>query len=43
MIDHAFEEVVPDVEIKGFRKELSQEIFMSKFGIESLYEKHLTM
>ncbi len=41
-LDHAFEEVKGDVEIKGFRKgTVPRNIYESKFGIESLYEKAL--
>ncbi len=41
-LDHAFEEVKADIEIKGFRKgTVPRSIYESKFGIESLYEKAL--
>ncbi len=41
-LDHAFEEVKADVEVKGFRKgAVPRNVYESKFGIESLYEKAL--
>ena len=41
-LDHAFEEVKADVEVKGFRKgTVPRNIYENKFGIESLYEKAL--
>ena len=41
-LDHAFDEVKADVEVKGFRKgTVPRNIYESKFGIESLYEKAL--
>lgn len=41
-LDHAFEEIKGDVEVKGFRKgAVPRNIYESKFGIESLYEKAL--
>ncbi len=41
-LDHAFEEVKKDVEVKGFRKgHVPRNIYENKFGVESLYEKAL--
>lgn len=41
-LDHAFEEIKDDVEVKGFRKgHVPRNIYESKFGVESLYEKAL--
>jgi trigger factor len=38
-LDHAFEHVIKDVEIKGFRKgKVPRNIYEQKFGVESLYE-----
>lgn len=39
-LDHAFEAVKGDVEVKGFRKgKVPREIYEKKFGVESLYEE----
>ena len=39
-LDHAFETVNKDVEIKGFRKgKAPRNVYESKFGVESLYEE----
>jgi len=39
-LDHAFEAVKDDVEVKGFRKgKVTRAIFEQKFGVESLYEE----
>ncbi len=39
-LDHAFEVVVKDVEIKGFRKgKAPRNVYEAKYGIESLYEE----
>lgn len=41
-LDHAFEHVQKDVEVKGFRKgHVPRNIYESKFGVESLYEDAL--
>ena len=41
-LDHAFEHVQKDVEIKGFRKgHVPRNIYESKFGVETLYEDAL--
>lgn len=41
-LDHAFEHVQKDVEMKGFRKgHVPRNIYESKFGVESLYEDAL--
>ena len=41
-LDHAFEHVVKDVEIKGFRKgKVPRAIYEQKFGVESLFEDAL--
>lgn len=41
-LDHAFEHVQKDVEIKGFRKgHVPRNIYESRFGVESLYEDAL--
>ncbi|MFA5035913.1 MAG: trigger factor [Candidatus Izemoplasmatales bacterium] len=39
-LDHAFEEINKDVEIKGFRKgHAPRNIYEAKYGVESLYEE----
>jgi len=39
-LDHAFEEVNKDVEIKGFRKgHAPRNVYEAKYGVESLYEE----
>ncbi|MDD4354451.1 MAG: trigger factor [Candidatus Izemoplasmatales bacterium] len=39
-LDHAFEEVIQKVEIKGFRKgKAPRNIYEAKYGVESLYEE----
>lgn len=39
-LDHAFEAVKGDVELKGFRKgKVPREMYEKKFGVESLYEE----
>ena len=39
-LDHAFEKVIQDVEIKGFRKgKAPRNVFEAKYGVESLYEE----
>lgn len=39
-LDHAFEAVKEDVELKGFRKgKVPREMYEKKFGVESLYEE----
>jgi len=41
-LDHAFDHVVKDVELKGFRKgHVPRNIYETKFGVESLYEEAL--
>ncbi|TNF06493.1 MAG: trigger factor [Bacillota bacterium] len=41
-LDHAFDHVVKDVEIKGFRKgKVPRAIYEQKFGVESLFEDAL--
>ncbi|VEU80737.1 trigger factor [Haploplasma axanthum] len=41
-LDHAFEHVKNDVEIKGFRKgHVTRSVYESKFGVESLFEEAL--
>ncbi|MDX9692025.1 MAG: trigger factor [Acholeplasmataceae bacterium] len=41
-LDHAFEHVQKDVELKGFRKgKVPRNIYETKFGVESLYEDAL--
>lgn len=41
-LDHAFEEVNKDVEIKGFRKgHAPRNVYEAKYGVESLYEEAL--
>jgi len=41
-LDHAFEHVAKDVEIKGFRKgHVPRNVYETKFGVESLYEDAL--
>jgi trigger factor len=41
-LDHAFDKVKGDVEVKGFRKgHVPREIYESRFGVESLYEEAL--
>lgn len=41
-LDHAFEHVQKDVEVKGFRKgHVPRNIYESKFGVESLFEDAL--
>jgi len=41
-LDHAFEHVQKDVEVKGFRKgKVPRNIYETKFGVESLYEDAL--
>ena len=41
-LDHAFNHVQKDVEIKGFRKgHVPRNVYESKFGVESLYEDAL--
>ncbi|MCR3906916.1 MAG: trigger factor [Tenericutes bacterium] len=41
-LDHAFEHVVKDVELKGFRKgKVPRNIYETKFGVETLYEDAL--
>lgn len=41
-LDHSFEKVKPNVEIKGFRKgHVPREMYDNKFGVESLYEDAL--
>lgn len=43
-IDEAFEKKIVDVEIKGFRKgKVPREIYMKKFGEESLYEEAMNI
>jgi trigger factor len=39
-LDHAFETVIKDVEIKGFRKgNAPRNVYETKYGVESLYEE----
>jgi trigger factor len=39
-LDHAFETVIKDVEIKGFRKgKAPRNVYETKYGVESLYEE----
>jgi trigger factor len=39
-LDHAFDKVKKDVEIKGFRKgQVPRKIYDAKFGVETLYEQ----
>ncbi len=39
-LDHAFDHVAKDVELKGFRKgKVPRNIYETKFGVESLYEE----
>ena len=39
-LDHAFEAIKGDIEVKGFRKgKVPRNIFEKKFGVESLYEE----
>ena len=41
-LDHAFDHVVKDVELKGFRKgHVPRKTYETKFGVESLYEDAL--
>ena len=41
-LDHAFEHVSKDLEVKGFRKgKVPRNIYETKFGVESLYEEAL--
>ncbi len=41
-LDHAFEHIQKDIEIKGFRKgHVPRNIYENKFGVESLYEDAL--
>lgn len=41
-LDHAFEHVQKDVELKGFRKgHVPRNMYETKFGVESLYEEAL--
>ena len=41
-LDHAFEHVSKDLEIKGFRKgKVPRNVYETKFGVESLYEEAL--
>jgi trigger factor len=41
-LDHAFEHVAKDVELKGFRKgKVPRSVYETKFGVESLYEDAL--
>jgi len=41
-LDHAFEHVSKDVEMKGFRKgKVPRSMYETKFGVESLYEEAL--
>lgn len=39
-LDHAFEKVIKDVEIKGFRKgKAPRNVYENKYGVESLFEE----
>ena len=39
-LDHAFEKVIKNVEIKGFRKgHAPRQVYEAKYGVESLYEE----
>ena len=39
-LDHAFEAIKGDVEVKGFRKgKVSRSVFEQHYGVESLYEE----
>lgn len=41
-LDHAYESIKKDVEVKGFRKgSVPKHIYESKFGVESLYDEAL--
>ncbi|MFA5526534.1 MAG: trigger factor family protein, partial [Acholeplasmataceae bacterium] len=41
-LDHAFEHIQKDIEVKGFRKgKVPRNIYETKFGVESLYEDAL--
>jgi len=41
-LDHAFDHVIKDVELKGFRKgKVPRSVYETKFGVESLYEDAL--
>ena len=41
-LDHAFDHVIKDVELKGFRKgKVPRNVYETKFGVESLYEDAL--
>ncbi|MFU8793683.1 MAG: trigger factor, partial [Acholeplasmataceae bacterium] len=41
-LDHAFEHVSKDLEVKGFRKgKVPRKVYETKFGVESLYEEAL--
>lgn len=41
-LDHAFEHIKENVEVKGFRKgHVTRKVYESKFGVESLYEEAL--
>ncbi len=41
-LDHAFEHVIKEVELKGFRKgHVPRNVYETKFGVESLYEDAL--
>jgi len=41
-LDHAFEEIKGDVEVKGFRKgHVTRKVYETNFGVESLFEEAL--